>query len=73
MTDSGYVYRCSAGEMFDSVALNIYGSETYACELINANPKYATKIVFDGTETLTIPIIYEVAETETASAAPWKE
>lgn len=74
MTDSGYVYRCSAGEMFDSVAFNIYGSEAYACDLMNANPKYATKIIFDGTEQLIIPMIYEDTETETAaSAAPWKE
>lgn len=72
--NSGYVYQCSAGEMFDSIAMNIYGSESYACDLINANPQYASRIVFDGTEQLIIPIVYEDTQTETAvSRAPWKE
>ena len=35
MTLSGQGYRCSAGETFDSVALNVYGDEKYACELLN--------------------------------------
>lgn len=73
MTSSGYEYLCSAGEMFDSIALELYGDEKYACDLINANPKYAQKIVFDGTERLTIPLIEEDAETSASSAAPWKE
>ena len=37
---SGYVYRCSAGETFDMVALNIYDHEKYAADLMNANPGY---------------------------------
>ena len=43
---SGYMYQCSAGETFDSVALQIYDDEKYACDLMNANPHLVTKSVF---------------------------
>ena len=77
MVYSGNGYKCSAGETFDGIALLIYGDERYACDLMNANPWYATKIVFDGGELLALPIV-EVPEQddeeEYASAiAPWKE
>ena len=77
MTLTGYVYVCSAGETFDSVALELFGNEKYACELLNANPAYSNKIVFDGDEELEIPDI-EMPETVTGeqympAKAPWKE
>ena len=54
---SGYMYQCSAGETFDSVALQIYDDEKYACDLMNANPHLVTKSVFDGTESLFLPVV----------------
>ena len=32
-------YRCSAGESFDKVAMDLYGDEIYAAELLCANPE----------------------------------
>ena len=74
---SGYVYRCSAGETFDKVALNIYDHEKYAADLMNANPGYVRRAVFRGDEVLSLPVV-EIPENEneneyTPSTAPWKE
>ena len=74
---SGYVYRCSAGETFDKVALNIYDHEKYAADLMNANPGYVRRAVFRGDEVLSLPVV-EIPENETEhdyapSTAPWKE
>lgn len=73
-----YVYICSAGETFDSVALTMYGNENYAAELLCANPEESDKAVFQGGEALRLPEI-EVTFTEGDDAAelpakaPWKE
>lgn len=74
---SGYVYHCSAGETFDMVALNIYDHEKYAADLMNANPGYVRRAVFQGDEVLSLPVV-EIPENENEneyapSAAPWKE
>lgn len=74
---SGYLYQCSAGETFDIVALNVYDHEKYAAELINANPEYATLLVFTGDEILSLPVV-EMPEGKSEndyapSKAPWKE
>lgn len=74
---SGFVYRCSAGETFDKVALNIYDHEKYAADLMNANPGYVRRVVFQGDEVLSLPVV-EIPENENEneyapSTAPWKE
>lgn len=73
---SGFVYRCSAGETFDKVALNIYDHEKYAADLMNANPGYVRRAVFRGDEVLSLPVV-EIPENENEneyapSTAPWK-
>jgi len=79
MTLSGQTYRCSAGETFDGVALDVYGDESYACELLNANPALCRLPVFMGGEILQLPVV-EVAEEDDDDAdeympatPPWKE
>lgn len=73
---SGYKYHCSGGEAFDSVALEIYGDEKYAAEILCANPGYCEKLVFTGGEILELPAL-QTAVTgtngETIRPAPWKE
>lgn len=74
---SGFLYRCSAGETFDMVALNIYSHEKYAADLMNANPGYVHLSVFTGGEILSLPVV-EIDENEqeneyAPSTAPWKE
>jgi hypothetical protein len=77
MDMTGYYYRASRGETFDSAALAIYDNEKYAAELLCANPEHSGKMVFDGGELLRIPDI-DIPETDgTESAlpvkAPWRE
>ena len=75
MTNSGYSYFPSAGETFDSVARTVYGHEKYAAELLCANPEYAHRTVFCGTEEVLLPTVYapDEADGTPAAAAPWKE
>jgi len=73
---SGYQYHCSAGESFDSVALDVYGDEKYAPDLMNANPGLCGMTVFHGGETLLLPAL-DVPERNDEAAlgntiAPWK-
>lgn len=76
MTLSGKGYPCSAGETFDSVALLIYGNEKYAAELLNVNPQYCRRPIFEGGEFLLLPVIEMPEEDEGSTmpdTAPWKE
>ena len=79
MTLSGMQYQCVAGETFDSVALEVYGDESYSCELLCANPTLCMIPIFTGGELLDLPIVEipdEDAENEGAlmpTTAPWKE
>ena len=77
MTLSGQLYQCSAGETFDSAALDIYGSEKYAAELLNANPALSGIPVFSGGELLELPVVEIQEETDdneyVPSSPPWKE
>lgn len=76
MTMTDLVYHCAAGESFDSIALRLYGHEKYAEDLMQANPGYCGLAVFDGGETLALPLLsIPVSNTERAMAntiAPWK-
>lgn len=70
------VYLCSAGETFDSIALDLYGDEKYASALLMVNPEICTKMIFDGGERLYLPIVdipEEGQDSEYAPVkAPWK-
>lgn len=77
MTLSGQLYQCSAGETFDSAALDIYGNEKYACELLNANPSLCHLSIFSGGELLNLPVVEIPEENDDnayiPSSVPWKE
>lgn len=73
---SGDNHICAANESFDGIALMIYGDERYAADLMNANPDYCGMSVFNGGETLRLPVV-EADESDDESAmantnAPWK-
>lgn len=70
------IYRCSGGETFDSVALQLYGDEKYASELLGANAAYCEKLVFSGGEELNVPVVETAVDSDTGQqigTAPWKE
>ena len=76
---SGTQYQCVAGETFDSVALEVYGDESYSCELLFANPTLCMIPIFTGGELLDLPIV-EIPDEEGEEDvtfmppdAPWKE
>lgn len=71
---------CAMGETFDSIALEIFGDERYAAELLAANPLLARITVFSGGEALTLPEVDTPDEDEEEEeegampvTAPWKE
>ncbi len=75
MKRSGYEYHCAAGESWDSVALEVYGNEKYAADLLRVNPGLCHKTIFTGGERVRLPVI-EVAsdggQVYTPANAPWK-
>lgn len=75
MVDSGFRWIAAAGESFDSVAMNVYGYERYAAEILNMNPNYSSLMTFAGGEVLILPSIavIENGPGYTPAVAPWKE
>ena len=75
MEMSGYSYTASAGETADSIALDLFGDEKYAAELLCANPELALKARMTGGEEWLLPVIDIPAEGAQAApeTAPWKE
>lgn len=76
MTLSGYYYTASAGETFDSIALDVYGDEKFAAELMTANVDEAKKLVLTGGEVLALPSVVSAKDPMTGAeigTAPWKE
>lgn len=76
MTLSGRFYPASAGESFDSIALGVYGDETFAAELMCANPQLCGKGLFTGGELLALPVVEQATTSDglpyTPARAPWK-
>lgn len=78
MKMSGFAYVCSGGETFDSIALELWGDEKHAADLLCANPEKCTQQVFTGGEELYVPVVEmpEDNDDETVtepSKAPWRE
>lgn len=76
MLDSGVIYKASAGETFDSIALSAYGDEKYSAEILMMNPKICRIQVFVGGEQIKLPVIeiteYDGIPEYEPSRAPWK-
>jgi hypothetical protein len=64
------MYIATAGETWDIVALKIWGDEKLCHLLMESNPQYLHKDVFEGGEELTIP---QLPETQETPPAPWRE
>ena len=72
MVMTGYLYPARAGETWDSIALDLYGDEKYAAELIYANRELPQQLVFLGGEMLKIPAIEIPEEGAPPVQAPWR-
>ena len=64
------VYTAKTGDMWDSIALKLYGSEKKSTEIMAVNPRLVDIIVFSGGEKVNLPDNIKVAEPETL--APWR-
>lgn len=76
MTLSSFIYHASSGESFDSIALEVYGDEIYAPDIMSANPALCGKVVFDGGEQVFLPEIDLPSSNDEArlnnTLAPWR-
>ena len=73
---SGLKYLASGGESIDSIALDVYGDEKYAAEILCVNPKLSGVMVFQGNEEILLPVV-DVPEESADNVympddAPWK-
>ena len=76
MTLSGTQYQCVAGETYDIVSLIVYGDESHACDIMNANPELITIPVFTGGGLLELPELQIIRRDDgeyMPEKAPWKE
>lgn len=62
-------YRTVQGDMWDSIAKAVYGSEDGMAKLLEANEDYAEIVVFQAGVTLAVP---EWEAPKTSSLPPWR-
>ncbi len=64
-------HTARAGETWASIAYRYYGEETLLWLLIQANPLYASAVLFEGGERLSIPAA--PAEQTASAMPPWRQ
>lgn len=69
MDGNSFEYTTMHGDTFDMLALDVYNNEFKSKYIIEANPQYASTIIFDAGVKLTIPILEDSAQT---TLPPWK-
>lgn len=60
----------AAGETWDMVAKRAYGDEMYVAMLLDANPDLLDRLIFDGTESVRVPVV--ASEGLADALPPWK-
>lgn len=63
-------HTCRAGESFDLLAGQAYGSETMSTAIIRANPDYCDVVSFEGGEVISLPLVDVVQSPSTLP--PWR-
>ncbi|WP_196601753.1 tail protein X [Pectinatus frisingensis] len=66
---SSSTYTTISGDIWDKIAKDKLGSESYTADLIAANPDYMDTVVFSAGVTLTIPTISTPVP---SSLPPWR-
>lgn len=62
-------YSTKQNDTFDKIAFDLYGDETVASYIINANPDKANVVIFGAGESLYLPKLERV---ETSTLPKWK-
>lgn len=66
-------YTTKSGDMWDSIAYNLLGSESFVDDLISSNLDYANVVVFDSGVVLSIPeVVTEEATGIDNTLPPWR-
>ena len=63
-------YTCRAGESFDLLAGQAYGQEVMASAVIAENPDLCDVLLFDGGESINLPVVDKVESPDTLP--PWR-
>lgn len=63
-------YTCKSGESFDLLSGQAYGQETMAGTIIRENPDMCDVVLFDGGETIGLPLVETVESPDTLP--PWR-
>lgn len=64
------VYTAKTGDMWDSIALALYGDEKKSTEIMAVNPRLVDIIIFSGGEKVLLPDNIKMAEPLTLP--PWR-
>lgn len=64
-------YTTKAGDMWDQIAYNEYGSTAHTAKLIAANPTYADIFFFPAGITLEVPALDE-SDVDSSFVPPWR-
>lgn len=62
-------YTTKQGDMWDSIAKKVYGSEAAMTKLMEANEDYVGTVVFPAGITLTLPVW---SAPQTSNLPPWR-
>lgn len=63
-------YTAKTGDMWDSIALALYGDEKKSTEIMAVNPRLVDIIIFSGGEKVFLPDNIKIAEPLTLP--PWR-
>lgn len=68
------VYVTSQGDTFDLISFKLYGTEQFMSKIIELNPKYNQRVVFETGAKLFVPILKEEDKTKLVrdKLPPWK-
>lgn len=61
-------YRTVSEDTWDLISFKIYGTEAYRSNLIDANPAYATVMIFDTGIMLNVP---QITSASAMNLPPW--
>lgn len=64
-------YTTKAGDMWDAIAYNAYGSTAHTSRLIMANPEYSDIYFFPAGIVLTVPDLLKT-DVDASNVPPWR-
>lgn len=63
-------YTTVQGDMWDRISFQLFGTEAYMTQLMEANPEHVHTVVFRANITLKVP---EISQADRTTLPPWKQ